>query len=158
VVEWVLARGYDHGLAVVAKLEGFAVSMGGKTVPVTKEVVAARLQEFTDDELAAMGLTRKPQKGGKGKEVSRTEWAGRCVNTPALVPCFRGARNVKDTTRLVSLHHASPRKNVASIHARGLLPWKAKGKLKVVWLHSATQPEWAVNHVAKRHDVDPDGV
>jgi hypothetical protein len=30
---------------------------------VTKEAVAAKLAEFTDDELAAMGLSRK--KGGK---------------------------------------------------------------------------------------------
>jgi hypothetical protein len=32
---------------------------------VTKEVVAAKLAQFTDDELVAMGLSRKPRKGGK---------------------------------------------------------------------------------------------
>jgi hypothetical protein len=62
-VGWVLARGYDHGLAMVARLEGYTVSLGNKSAPVTKEAVAAKLAEFTDDELAAMGLSRK--KGGK---------------------------------------------------------------------------------------------
>src|SRR5262249_41482286 len=31
-----------------------------------KEAVAAKMAEFTDDELAAMGLSRKPQKTGVG--------------------------------------------------------------------------------------------
>jgi hypothetical protein len=65
VVGWVLGRGYDHALAMVARLGGYTVSLGGNTQPVTKEAVAAKLTEFTDDELAAMGLSRKPQKGGK---------------------------------------------------------------------------------------------
>jgi hypothetical protein len=37
----------------------------GNSAAVTKEAVAAKLSTFTDDELAAMGLSRKPAKGGK---------------------------------------------------------------------------------------------
>src|SRR4051794_15055796 len=58
VVGWVLARGYDNALSIVARLDGYSVSTGTSAV-VTKEVVAAKLAEFTDDELAAMGLSRK---------------------------------------------------------------------------------------------------
>src|SRR5260370_10030347 len=61
-VGWVLARGYDHGLATVARIDGYTVSLGGKTAPVTKEAGAAQLATFTDDELAAMGLSRKKGK------------------------------------------------------------------------------------------------
>jgi hypothetical protein len=39
------------------------VPLGAKTVPVTKEAVAVKLATFTDNELAAQGLSRKPQKG-----------------------------------------------------------------------------------------------
>src|SRR4051794_34042919 len=49
-VGWVLARGYDHGLATVARIDGYTVSTGGTTAPVTKEVVAAKLATFSDDE------------------------------------------------------------------------------------------------------------
>ena len=64
-VGWVLARGYDHGLSIIARTEGFAVSTGVKAASVTKEAVAAKLAEFTDDELKALGLTRKPQRGAR---------------------------------------------------------------------------------------------
>ena len=64
-VGFIWARGYDNALACTARLEGFTASLGGKTAPVTKEAVAAKLASFTDDELTALGLTRKPQKGGK---------------------------------------------------------------------------------------------
>jgi hypothetical protein len=40
------------------------VSLGTSAV-VPKEAVAAKLATFTDDELAALGLSRKPAKGGK---------------------------------------------------------------------------------------------
>jgi hypothetical protein len=62
---WVLARGYDHGLAVVARIDGYSISTGKPVAPVTKEVVASKLAEFSDDDLAALGLSRKPQKGGR---------------------------------------------------------------------------------------------
>ena len=61
---WVWANGYDHAIAIVAKADGYAASTGS-TAPVTKEAVASKLAEFTDDGLAAMGLSRKPQRGGK---------------------------------------------------------------------------------------------
>jgi hypothetical protein len=63
-VGYLWARGYDNALALTARLDGYSASLGSNT-PVTKEAVAAKLAEFTDDELAAMGLARKPQKGGK---------------------------------------------------------------------------------------------
>jgi hypothetical protein len=65
VVGWVNGRGYDHCLAQLARLDGYTVSTGVKQAPVTKEAVAAKLATFTDAELAAMGLTRKPQRGKK---------------------------------------------------------------------------------------------
>jgi hypothetical protein len=47
----------DHWTARVAEPKA-----GG---PITKERIAARLSEFTDEELAAMGLRRAPQKAKK---------------------------------------------------------------------------------------------
>jgi hypothetical protein len=61
---WVLARGYDHRLATVARIDGYSLS-AGNTKEVSKEAVAAKLATFSDDELAALGLSRKPQKGDK---------------------------------------------------------------------------------------------
>jgi hypothetical protein len=49
------------------------------------------------------------------------------------------------------LFHATPRRNLASILKRGLLTAKAKGKLPLVWLHSASRRDWAVLHTEKRH-------
>lgn len=63
---WVLARGYDHGLATVARIDGYTISTGGNTA-VTKAAVAAKLAAFTDEELAALGLARAGAKG-KGKK------------------------------------------------------------------------------------------
>jgi hypothetical protein len=65
VLGWMNTPGYAPGLAALAKRDGYALSTGGKTAPVTKEAVASKLAEFTDAELAALGLSRKPQKGGK---------------------------------------------------------------------------------------------
>jgi hypothetical protein len=59
---WVLGRGYDHALACCAKLEGYSVSTGKPAAPVTKEAVAAKLGEFSDEDLAALGLSRKKGK------------------------------------------------------------------------------------------------
>jgi hypothetical protein len=62
---WLLAIGYDPAISRAAQLDGYSASTG-KTAPVTKEAVAAKLAEFSDDELAAMGLSRsKPKKGKK---------------------------------------------------------------------------------------------
>jgi hypothetical protein len=63
---WLWANGYDHALATAARADGYSVGTGN-TKEVTKEAVAARLAQFTDDELAAMGLTRQksaPADGG----------------------------------------------------------------------------------------------
>src|SRR5690349_4512091 len=59
---WILARGYDNALATLARIDGYTVSTGKATAPVTKEAVAAKLATFSDDELAALGLTRKKAK------------------------------------------------------------------------------------------------
>src|ERR1700719_986857 len=59
VVGFMLGRGYDPCLAALARKDGYTVSLG-HSAPVTKEVVAAKLATFSDDELAAMGLARKP--------------------------------------------------------------------------------------------------
>jgi hypothetical protein len=61
VLGFMLGRGYDPCLAALARKDGYAVSLG-TTPAVTKEAVASKLAEFSDDEL---GLTRKPQRGGK---------------------------------------------------------------------------------------------
>ena len=62
---WVLARGYDHGLATVARIDGYSLSTGKAAAAVTVEAAAAKLATLSDADLAALGLTRKPQKGGK---------------------------------------------------------------------------------------------
>jgi hypothetical protein len=49
------------------------------------------------------------------------------------------------------LYHATPVRNFASINRRGLLTAKSKGRLLVVWLHSASKREWATLHTMKRH-------
>jgi hypothetical protein len=61
-VGWIWARGYDNALALTARIDGYSVSTGGKVAPVTKEVVASKLAEFSDDELQALGLSRKKAK------------------------------------------------------------------------------------------------
>jgi RNA:NAD 2'-phosphotransferase (TPT1/KptA family) len=49
------------------------------------------------------------------------------------------------------LRHATPRRNLPSILSRGLLCARSKGRLPVVWLHSATATPWATLHVVRRH-------
>ena len=64
VLGYLWAQGYADCAQWAARSEGYKFSLG-KTKEVTKEAVPAKLAQFTDDELAAMGLARKPQKGGK---------------------------------------------------------------------------------------------
>jgi hypothetical protein len=64
VVGWIWARGYDNALAGAARIDGYTASLGNSAT-VTKAAVAAKLLEFSDDELAAMGLSRKPAKAKK---------------------------------------------------------------------------------------------
>lgn len=58
----------------------------------------------------------------------------------------------------VILWHATPRRNVKSIRRRGLLASKSLGKLRAVWLHTASNMPWAVLHTAKRHRCPADDV
>jgi len=51
------------------------------------------------------------------------------------------------------LFHATPISRLRSIRTLGLLPGCARGKLKVVWLHSLSKSSWAISHVAERHGV-----
>ncbi len=51
----------------------------------------------------------------------------------------------------MKLRHATPRRNAQSIQRRGLLTAKSKGKLPMVWLHTASRSAWAVLHTMRRH-------
>jgi hypothetical protein len=59
VVGWVLCRGYDHGLSIAARLDGYTISTGVKQVPVTKEAAAAKVLEMSDDEFKALVAARR---------------------------------------------------------------------------------------------------
>jgi hypothetical protein len=71
-VGWVLARGYDHGLATVARIDGYAVSTGKAAAPVTKDAVAGFLASMSDDERAALIAqyvpVPAPAPAGRGKK------------------------------------------------------------------------------------------
>jgi len=60
--------------------------------------------------------------------------------------------------RLLTIQHATPRRNVPSILRAGLLPGLARGKLKAVWLHAARKTRWSIQHVSRRHHVPEDKV
>jgi hypothetical protein len=51
----------------------------------------------------------------------------------------------------VTLRHATPARNLASVREHGLLCAKSKGRLPVVWLHSAGKTFWAMTHTVRRH-------
>lgn len=52
----------NDAIVTAARADGFAAKAADGKAPVTKERVAERLAEFTDEELAAMGLSRKKAK------------------------------------------------------------------------------------------------
>jgi hypothetical protein len=56
---WVLARGYDNALSIIARLDGYSASTGTRAATVTKEVVAAKVMEMTDEEWKALVAARK---------------------------------------------------------------------------------------------------
>jgi hypothetical protein len=58
-VGWIWARGYDHGLAVVARIDGYSISTGKPVAVVTKEVLQAKVMEMSDDEFKALVAARK---------------------------------------------------------------------------------------------------
>ncbi len=64
VLGYIWSNGYGDCNSWASRREGYAFSTG-TTAPVTKEAVAAKLSEFSDAELAAMGLARKPVRGKK---------------------------------------------------------------------------------------------
>lgn len=49
----------NDAIVNAARTEGFAAKAADGKAPVTKERVVAKLAEFTDEELAEMGLSRK---------------------------------------------------------------------------------------------------
>lgn len=49
------------------------------------------------------------------------------------------------------VRHATPRRNLRSIRAQGLLPGRSRGKLPVVWVHTPATTLWAMYHTGKRH-------
>jgi hypothetical protein len=61
---FVCTAGHAGAIVVAARQDGYAASLADKkgAGPITKERVAAKLAEFTDEELAAMGLARKKAK------------------------------------------------------------------------------------------------
>jgi hypothetical protein len=61
-VGWVLCRGYDHGLSIAARIDGYTISTGTKAAaaPLTVEAAAAKLAGLDDAALAALGLSRTP--------------------------------------------------------------------------------------------------
>ena len=56
------------------------------------------------------------------------------------------------------LRHATLRRNMPSVQARGLLCPKSQGKLPVVWLHASCKTAWAALHTVKRHGGRVEGV
>ena len=52
------------------------------------------------------------------------------------------------------LYHATPKRNINSIHATGLDPNRSRGAKNEVWLHTASRREWAILHVSNKHKCD----
>ena len=52
------------------------------------------------------------------------------------------------------LYHATPKSNLKSIEANGLQPRRSTGKIKGVWLHTASRRHWAILHTMKRHRTE----
>jgi hypothetical protein len=53
------------------------------------------------------------------------------------------------------LYHVTHRRNVASIERLGLLPEKATGREKSIWLVSRTMVPWALGHTAAKPGKGP---
>ena len=52
---------------------------------------------------------------------------------------------------MVTLGHATPSRNLASILRDGILTAKARGAFKAVWLHEPDKAHWATLHTVRRH-------
>jgi hypothetical protein len=49
------------------------------------------------------------------------------------------------------LRHATPARNLPAICRDGLLCSKSRGRLPVIWLHTAAKTAWAMLHTVRRH-------
>jgi hypothetical protein len=54
-------------------------------------------------------------------------------------------------SQYITLRHATPRRNLPAIMARGLDPACSLGAIQAVWLHSPCRTAWAILHTAQRH-------
>lgn len=57
----------EVAIAGAARIKGFTASVAEPKAAVTKDLIASRLASFSDEELAALGLSRKTEKKGKKK-------------------------------------------------------------------------------------------
>ena len=57
-------------------------------------------------------------------------------------------------TNLITLRHASPRRNLKSILSTGIDPAFHKCSRPEVWLHSSCKTAWAILHTGNRHEVN----
>jgi hypothetical protein len=58
----------------------------------------------------------------------------------------------------VTLYHATPVRNLASILRDGILTAKSQGRYKAVWLHDRGRRHWAALHTVRRHGGRIEGV
>ena len=56
--------------------------------------------------------------------------------------------------KLMKLYHATPNRNLDSIHQSGLDPNHSTGKETVVWLHTRSRRDWAILHTATKHKCE----
>lgn len=56
-------------------------------------------------------------------------------------------------SHLITLRHATPRRNLPSILATGLDPARHLCSRPEVWLHSPSRSAWAILHTSQRHLV-----
>ncbi len=89
---WILAISYDSAISRAAAIEGYTATLGtprGRQ-QVTPEVIKAKLATFSDEELAAMGLTRAVPGAGQATTVAATVMAQPEVQAPPVVTGRRG--------------------------------------------------------------------
>jgi hypothetical protein len=65
VIGFCWASNGNDAICTAARLDGYSASVADKKGEVTKDDVAAKLSQFTDEELEVMGLSRKKQKTPK---------------------------------------------------------------------------------------------
>jgi hypothetical protein len=71
----------------------------------------------------------------------------------------RRCKRARHGSKRLILFHVSPRRNKASIDKYGLLPEKATGKEKAIWLCSRSKIVWALAHLAlKPHKAPINGL